>query len=179
MRLIGGKYKGRRITAPKNLPVRPTTDFAKEGLFNYLRNMIDLENKTVFDLFAGTGNMSFEFVSRGAAPVYSVDINHKCVSFMIQVSKELQFENYKVLRRDSMMFLKKCTVTADVIFMDPPYASKNYPKMIETVLERDLLNSGGVCIVEHDKSNNFEEFPLFTESKSYGNVIFSVFQKPD
>lgn len=159
--------------------MRPTTDFAKEGLFNYLNNFVDLSGKTVIDLFAGTGNMSFEFISRGASPVYSVDINHKCVSFMIEVSKELGFENYKVLRRDSLMFLKKCTVKADIIFMDPPYAAKTYPKLIKTVLERDLLNPGGLCIVEHDKNNNFDEFPLFRESKSYGNVIFSVFEKQE
>ncbi len=159
--------------------MRPTTDFAKEGLFNYLTNRIDIENQTVIDLFAGTGNMSFEFISRGASPVYAVDMNHKCVHYMIKVSVKLGFENYKVLRRDALKFLKKCVITADIIFMDPPYDANTYPNLIKTVLERNLLNSGGLLIVEHDKNNNFEEVPLFKESKSYGNVIFSVFEQPD
>lgn len=178
MRIIAGKYKGRRITAPKGLPVRPTTDFAKEGLFNYLNNRVDIENKTVIDLFAGTGNMSFEFISRGASPVYAVDIHHKCVRYMIRVSKELKFENFKVLRNDALKFLKRCTVQADIIFLDPPYASPLYTELIETILERDLLLPRGLCIVEHDKNNNFDAVPLFKESKKYGNVIFSVFEKP-
>lgn len=97
---------------------------------------------------------------------------------MIRVSKELKFENFKVLRNDALKFLKRCTVQADIIFLDPPYASPLYTELIETILERDLLLPRGLCIVEHDKNNNFDAVPLFKESKKYGNVIFSVFEKP-
>lgn len=176
MRIIGGNYSGKKIVAPSNLPVRPTTDFAKEGLFNYLEHNAPVEGKIILDLCAGTGGMSYEFISRGAEYVYAVDINRDCVQFILRTSKEMDFSNFKVLRMDALKFLKSSKIKYDVIFFDPPYRQKSYEKIISTVFEKNLLNPEGVLIAEHDRFQNFEHISQYTLTKTYGNVRFSFFR---
>ena len=175
MRIIGGHKKGITIHTPKNLPVRPTTDFAKEGLFNILNNKIIFETCDVLDLFSGTGNISYEFASRGANSVLSVDLNYACTSFIKKTVFELGFNNMKAIKSDVFRFINSCETNFSLIFADAPYAMpevKDLPKMI---IEKGLLREGAMMIIEHDKSINFAGQPLFFENRKYGNVNFSFF----
>ncbi len=175
MRIISGKFKGRSISAPKNLPTRPTTDYAKEGLFNVLQHQYEIEGSHVLDLFCGTGNISFEFLSRGAKEVISVDINQNCVKFIIDVSKKLAIPNHKVVRDDSLSFIKKAKMEFDIIFADPPYAIKNIDEIPKLVFEHHLLKPSGLLIVEHGKDTDLSQIANFDSHRKYGNVNFSFF----
>lgn len=175
MRIIGGKYKGRAIHAPKNLPVRPTTDFAKEGLFNVLRHRKDIEEIAVLDLFCGTGNMTYEFASRGAASVMSIDRNFGCIRFVRKSAGELNCDIIKPLKFDVLKFLDKCDIKFDLIFADPPYDMKELPEIAKKVISRELLKEDGLCIVEHSKRTDLSELDGFEEVRKYGNVNFSFF----
>ena len=177
MRIISGKYKGRRLTAPKSLPVRPTTDMAKEALFNILNNHFYFENIAVIDLFSGTGNISFEFASRGSKTIYSVDKHFACIKYVNQVSKEFDFD-INTLKSDVYTFLEKTPLKADVIFADPPYdfETEQFLKIVQLVFERETLNEGGLLIIEHSKRTDLSAHSNFSYSKKYGGNMFSFFE---
>jgi len=176
MRIIAGKYKGKKIFAPKTLPVRPTTDFAKEGLFNILKNQINFEQIKILDLFAGTGNISFEFSSRGCKNVTSIDLNFNCVKFMKSMNKELLFQN-NIIRTDAFRYLKKCKESFNLIFADPPYDMENINLIPKLIFERNLLFEKGFLVLEHDNKIDFKNHRNFKEKRMYGKVNFSLFVK--
>ena len=168
-------YGRRLIKPPKNLPVRPTTDLAKEGLFNILNNKIDFEGKSVLDLFAGTGAISYEFISRGCSPVISVDLNFQCIKFIKSTSENLKMENHKVIRSEVFRFLKTNKKKFDIIFADPPYAMKNFSDIVRLIFEGNMINDNGLLIVEHPREIDFSEEKHFLEQRKYGKVNFSLF----
>jgi len=176
MRIISGKYKGKRISAPKKLPVRPTTDMAKESLFNILNNLYYFDAISVLDLFAGTGNISYEFASRGTENIYSVDAHFACVKFINQTANELDFP-INSFKSDVFKFLEKTTLKTDVIFADPPYDFEvnQFLKIADWVFERELLNEEGVLIIEHSKHTDLSEHPKLSYEKRYGGSVFSFF----
>lgn len=176
MRIIGGLYKGKTIKTPKDLPVRPTTDFAKEALFNILANKIDFEAVTVLDLFSGTGHISLEFASRGSRDVISVDKNFKCAGFLKAISKELDL-TINALKGDVFEFLKNTSSGFDLIFADPPYDLKEIPEIHRLVFERNLLKDKGLLIIEHGPKTKLESLEGFTQHRKYGNVNFSFFER--
>ena len=177
MRIISGKYKGRRISPPKGLPVRPTTDMSKEALFNVLNNHFNFEGLKVLDLFAGTGNISYEFASRGCTPITSVDGDFGCVKFIKQVATEYDF-NIAATKSDVYSYLEKCKTSYDIIFADPPYGfeQKTFERIIELVFERELLNADGMMVIEHSKYTKLNHMIHFSFQKSYGGSIFSFFE---
>lgn len=177
MRIISGKYKGRRIFPPKNLPVRPTTDMSKEALFNVLNNHFNFDSLKVLDLFSGTGNISYEFASRGSAPITSVDGDFGCVKFIKQVSSEYDFD-IAATKSDVFKFLENSKTTYDIIFADPPYGldQATFEKIVLTVFERDLLEEDGMMIIEHSKYTKLDHLINFSFQKSYGGSFFSFFE---
>ncbi len=177
MRIISGKYKGRRIFPPKGLPVRPTTDMSKEALFNVLNNHFSFEGLKILDLFAGTGNISFEFASRGSTPITSVDADFGCVKFIKQVAAEYDF-NIAATKSDVFTFLERNKATYDIIFADPPYAldQKTFDKIVLTVFEKEALQEDGMMIIEHSKYTKLDHLIHFSFKKSYGGSIFSFFE---
>jgi len=177
MRIIRGTHGGRKILAPANLPVRPTTDLAKESLFNILENYIYFEDIEVLDLYAGTGSISFEFASRGSKAVVAVDINPRCARFISDTALKLAFNQLKVVRTSAMGFLEHCHGKFDLIFADPPYDIEGLEEIPRLVFEKDLLRDKGFLIIEHDKSRNFNAFPGFSQQRNYGKVNFSFFRK--
>ncbi|PHR69370.1 MAG: 16S rRNA (guanine(966)-N(2))-methyltransferase RsmD [Lutibacter sp.] len=180
MRIISGKHKGRRLSAPKNLPVRPTTDMAKEALFNILNNNYYIDTLTVIDLFAGTGNISFEFASRGCEKITSVDSHYGCVKFIATTAKELDFA-IDTIKSDVYKFLDKSSLKATVIFADPPYnfEKEQFERIVELVFKNNLLNDGGMLIIEHAKQTDLSENEHFSYSKRYGGNMFSFFEKEE
>ncbi len=179
MRIISGRYKGRRISPPKNLPVRPTTDMSKEALFNVLNNHVDFDGLQVLDLFAGTGNISYEFASRGSASVTSVDADFGCIRFIKQTASEFDFD-IAAVKSDVFRFLESAPSSYDVIFADPPYGldQATFEKIATTVFARDLLASDGMLVVEHSKYTKMDHLPNFSFQKSYGGSFFSFFEIP-
>jgi 16S rRNA (guanine(966)-N(2))-methyltransferase RsmD len=175
MRIIGGKFKGRTLRVPNNLPVRPTTDFAKEGLFNILSNRLNIGELKVLDLFSGTGHIALEFASRGSKEVLAVDKNFKCIGFLRAASKSLDLQ-INTLKSDVFDFLKQCVGTYDLIFADPPYALENIPEIHHHVFERLLLSPGGLLIIEHGPRTKLHTLEYFIYQRKYGNVNFSFFQ---
>ena len=176
MRIISGIHKGRRINPPKNIPVRPTTDFAKEGLFNILNNKIDFEEINVLDLFAGTGNISFEFVSRQSLSITSVDLNYRCTEFIKNTAKELHYENLRAIKANVLKFLTTAKNTYDLIFADPPYDMEEIEQIPELIFNNQLLSEEGIFILEHSRKFDFSDHPHFAEHRKYGNVNFSFFK---
>lgn len=174
MRIIGGIHKGKVIKVAKDLPVRPTTDFAKEGLFNMLANKVDFEGLTVLDLFSGTGHISLEFASRGAKDIVGVDQHFKCVGFLKSISKELGL-NINAIKSDVFDFLKKSNSKFDLIFADPPYDLKEIPDIHKLVFEGGLLNENALLIIEHGQRTKLEDLQGFLQHRKYGNVNFSFF----
>ncbi|MFI3303027.1 MAG: RsmD family RNA methyltransferase [Rikenellaceae bacterium] len=177
MRIISGAYKGRLISPPKNLRARPTTDFAKENIFNVLTNIIDFEECEVLDLFAGTGSISYEFVSRGVKSITSVEINAVHYNFIKRTAMELGAKNMYVVKANVFLYLRSCTKTFDVIFSDAPYDLEGSEEVIKLVLEGNLLREDGILIFEHSKNISFENHPNLWQSRSYGSVQFSIFKK--
>jgi 16S rRNA (guanine966-N2)-methyltransferase len=177
VRIISGKYKGRRIFPPKGLPVRPTTDMSKEALFNVLNNHFSFEGLKILDLFAGTGNISFEFASRGSTPITSVDADFGCVKFIKQVAAEYDF-NIAATKSDVFTFLERNKATYDIIFADPPYAldQKTFDKIVLTIFEKNTLQEDGMMIIEHSKYTKLDHLIHFSFKKSYGGSIFSFFE---
>ncbi len=176
MRIISGKHKGRRFSAPKKLPVRPTTDMAKESLFNIINNLYYFENISMMDLFAGTGNISFEFASRGTKEIYAVDTYFGCIKFINQISEELNF-NITAYKSDVFKFLEKTQLQTDIIFADPPYdfSDENFFKIINYVFEKKLITEEGVLIIEHSKHTSLSKHDHFDYEKRYGGSVFSFF----
>ena len=175
MRIISGTYKGKIINAPKALPVRPTTDFAKTGLFNILRNRYDFPKVDFLDLFCGTGNISFEMISEGVKSVLAVDANAGCVNFVSKTFKELNFENGKAIRTDVFKFFSDTNEKFDIIFADPPYDLKEAGKLPGVIIKNQLLRDGGVFILEHQSKADHSMSDNFIEKRVYGNVGFSFF----
>ena len=177
MRIISGKYKGRRLSPPKNLPVRPTTDMSKEALFNILNNHFNFAELKVLDLFAGTGNISFEFASRGSEPIISVDADFGCISFIKKTTDEFEF-NITAIKSDVFKFLEKTKGDFDIIFADPPYGmeQKDFEKIVELVFTYVLLVEDGMMIVEHSKHTKLEHLTQFSFQKNYGGSTFSFFE---
>jgi len=175
MRIISGNHRGKKISAPEGLPVRPTTDMAKESLFNILNNYFFFDNVRVLDLFAGTGNISYEFAARGALSVLSVDILHPCVQFMTKTAEVLGFKNMRVVKNDALSFLSRCTQRFNIIFADPPYDWDGYFRIPELVFGNGLLQPDGFLVLEHPGSLDFRELPHFFQHRSYGKVNFSFF----
>ncbi|QZK90315.1 RsmD family RNA methyltransferase [Flavobacterium sp. CHNK8] len=177
MRIISGKYKGRRISPPKGLPVRPTTDMSKEALFNVLNNHFSFEDLKILDLFAGTGNISYEFASRGCTPITSVDGDFGCVKFIKQVASEYDF-NIAATKSDVFAYLEKCKTSYDIIFADPPYGldQKTFERIVMLVFEKELLNQDGMMVIEHSKYTKLDHMIHFSFQKSYGGSIFSFFE---
>lgn len=176
MRIISGKYRGKTIIAPRNLPVRPTTDFAKEALFNMLNNRYFLEELNVLDLFAGTGNISYEFASRGAQSITAVDASHHCVRFIKKTADALAFETIDAVKADAKKYLDRAYGKWDVVFADPPYDIDFHRELIDRVIGRNLLAEDGIFVLEHPKTLNLEDHPNCTDSRKYGNVHFSFFE---
>lgn len=176
MRIIRGKLKSRRFSVPKNFPSRPTTDFAKEGLFNLIENRYSLVDFDILDLCAGTGNITFEFLSREAGKVTAVDKDFFCTKFIRKNASEFAVEDdLSVIKQDIIQFLQKTTQQYDIIFSDPPYHLKFHHQIAEVVFERKLLKENGVLIIEHGKATNLENSPHFENIRNYGNVYFSFF----
>ena len=176
MRIISGKYGGRRLSPPKNITARPTTDFAKESLFNLLNNRIDFEGIDVLDLFAGTGGIGIECVSRGAREVTAVEIAHVQQNWIISCCKQLRIRNLSVIRGDVFKFLGACHTKYDLIFADPPYALEQLPTLPDVILGQDILKEDGWLVIEHGKDTNFTSHPRHVETRTYGSVHFSFFQ---
>ena len=174
MRIIGGKYKGKSIIGPKNLPVRPTTDFAKESLFNILNNLVDFENVKLLELFAGTGNIGYEFASRGCPSITSVDLNFHCIQFIKKINKELSLNN-KVIRSDAFRFIKSNKEKYNFIFADPPYDLNKIKDIPNHIFSRELLEDDGILVIEHDKHTDFSDNENFKNVRQYGRVMFSFF----
>jgi 16S rRNA (guanine966-N2)-methyltransferase len=177
MRIIGGTHKRIRIDAPKNLPLRPTTDFARETLFNVLEHSMDLSSLRVIDLFSGTGAISFEFVSRGAMEILAVDRLPQALLFTRKKAQELGFVNIKTLKSDALRFLAENNTSADLIFADPPFDFEQYNELISKVLQSQSLKPGGLFIVEHSSRNDFSEREWFLKKKTCGAISFSFFTK--
>lgn len=177
MRIISGKYKGRRISPPKGLPVRPTTDMSKEALFNVLNNHFSFEGLKVLDLFAGTGNISYEFASRGSSPITSVDGDFGCVKFIKQTAAEYDFA-IAATKSDVFKFLERNKATFDIIFADPPYGldQATFEKIVLLIFEKSTLSEDGMMIIEHSKYTKLDHLPHFSFKKSYGGSIFTFFE---
>jgi 16S rRNA (guanine966-N2)-methyltransferase len=177
MRIISGKYKGRRFEPPKGLKARPTTDFAKEGLFNILANRIDFENIKVLDLFSGTGNIAFEFISRGALKTTCVEQYALHVRFINSVAEKIN-EPISVIQGDAYRFIDGNHEKYDIIFADAPYDDERLESIPERIFRAGILVDDGLLIVEHSKKTDFSKHQNFIEKRTYGNVNFSFFQLP-
>jgi 16S rRNA (guanine966-N2)-methyltransferase len=177
MRIISGSHRSRRIIPPANLPVRPTTDLAKESLFNILWNYVDIEKCRVLDLFAGTGNLSYEFASRNCIEVVSVEINHRCTDFINKTALSLNFKSIKVVRADVFHFLNRQGSPFDIVFADPPYDLKDIMSIPDRVLNNNWLNQDGFLILEHPGTLDFRMQASFMEVRNYGKAHFSFFHK--
>jgi len=175
MRIISGTHKGRAFYPPKNLPVRPTTDFGKEALFNLLNNRIDFETTRALDLFSGTGSISYELASRGCADITAVDGNYNCTSFIKRTSEEFGFAGIRVIKNDVFKFLKNPGPPYDLIFADPPYEMKETIEIPGLIFSQNLVKPGGMLIVEHPKEISFEATEHFAEQRNYSKVNFSIF----
>ena len=178
MRIISGIYKGKRLQAPKNLPVRPTTDMAKESLFNILNNLYYFQDLKVLDLFAGTGNISFEFASRGTQNITAVDGHYGCVKFINTTSKQLDAP-INAIKSDVFKYLNKTPQKYDVIFADPPYdfTEAQFEQIIDLVFTNDLLEADGLLVVEHSKHTKLDSHEKLNYQKKYGGNMFSFFEK--
>lgn len=176
MRIIGGTHRGRILKVPKGLPVRPTTDFAKEGLFNILSNALYFDDLKVLDLFSGTGHISLEFGSRGVAEIVSIDKHIGCVNFLRAISSQLELP-INAIKQDVFQFLNENTKKFDLIFADPPYDLSNIQNIHELVFQKQLLKPNGILIIEHGPSTKLDLLSGFQKHKKYGNVNFSFFQQ--
>ena len=176
MRIITGIYKGRHFDIPKTFKARPTTDFAKENIFNVLTGYLDFEGISALDLFSGTGSISLELVSRGCAHVISVELDRDHHRFIQDCLKRLGTDSCVALRGDAFRFIKSCKHGFDFIFADPPYALKELSSIPSLIFEKGLLKEGGIFVLEHGKDQDFTADPHFVEHRSYGSVNFSIFR---
>ncbi|MEP0266498.1 16S rRNA (guanine(966)-N(2))-methyltransferase RsmD [Dokdonia sp.] len=180
-RIISGKYKGRRIKAPKKLPVRPTTDMAKEALFNIIRSQFHISSLRVLDLFAGTGNISYEFASRGSHQIVSVDANYGCIQFINKTAEEFNFDAIQTIKSDVFKYLERTSGTYDIIFADPPYniPIEEFEKIASLIFKNELLDPDGTLIIEHSKHTKMDHVQNFVETRHYGGNAFSFFVLPE
>ncbi len=176
MRIIRGKYGRRRFDVPTNITARPTTDYARESIFNVIENLVDLEGLTALDLFAGTGAVSFEFLSRGCSSVTSVEKASTQFNFINKVKKLLGDDNITAIKGDVYRFMGSCTRTFDIIFADPPYDLPTLPELPAVILASGMVKEGTIVIVEHSKHNDFSMLPQFMQHRTYGKVNFSIFK---
>lgn len=179
MRIISGKYKGRRISPPRNLPVRPTTDMSKEALFNILNNHFNFDGLKVLDLFAGTGNISYEFASRGSNNITCVDADFGCVKFIKQTAAEYDFA-IAGIKSEVFGYIDKCNVDYDLIFADPPYGldQATFEKLVTNLFAKKLLRPDGMLIIEHSKHTKLAHLDHYSFQKNYGGSIFTFFELP-
>jgi 16S rRNA (guanine(966)-N(2))-methyltransferase RsmD len=183
MRIITGQYKGRHFDIPRTFKARPTTDFAKENIFNVLTGYLDFDGATALDLFAGTGSITLELLSRGCSRVVSVEQDRDHHRFICDCLKKLTANSQELtantlpLRGDAFRFIKSCKQQFDFIFADPPYALKELPQIPQLVFDHNLLADNGVFVFEHGKDNDFSQMPQFVEHRSYGSVNFSIFRR--
>ena len=176
MRIITGKYGGRKINPPSKMPhTRPTTDVAKEGLFNILENNISIEGIKTLDVFGGTGSISYELASRGASDLTIIEKDSKMHAFIQKSITDLKIENCRVIKMDVFRFLETTKETYDLIFAGPPYALKNIDDLPVIIKDKKLLDLNGWFILEHTPANNYEKYPMFKSSRNYGTTIFSIF----
>ncbi len=177
MRIISGKYKGKRLSAPKKLPVRPTTDRAKEALFNILNHRVSWETLKVMDLFAGIGSISFEFASRGAAAITAVDVFAGCTRYIAKIAQELDLP-ITALTADVFTYLPRIREKYNLIFADPPYdiAPEQFSKIVALIFEKELLEVAGILVVEHSPRTDLSHNPHFVEQRKYGSSVFSFFE---
>ena len=179
MRIIGGKHGGRKINPPSKMPhTRPTTDIAKEGLFNILENNIDISSLKTLDLFGGTGSISYELASRSAKDITILEKDPLMYEFINKTAKELKLENFKVIRVDVFKFISQCTEKFDLIFAGPPYALATIDDLPKVIFEKQLLNPKGWFVLEHTPRNNYKKFPFYVTERNYGTTIFSIFIQP-
>lgn len=176
MRIITGIYKGRHFDIPRTFKARPTTDFAKENIFNVLNGYLDFEDAAALDLFSGTGSISLEMLSRGCRPVVSVEMDRDHARFIAECMKKIGTNDNILIKGDVFRFVKRCHQQFDLIFADPPYALETLPQLPDLILDGGLLKEGGVFVFEHGKTHDFSAHPHFVEHRSYGNVNFSLFQ---
>lgn len=177
MRIVSGKHKSRRINAPKNLPTRPTTDIAKEALFNILNNSYYFEDLNVLDLFAGIGSISIEFASRGTEQITAVDQHFGCIKFINEVSKDLDLP-IKTVKSEVFKYLDKSSSVFDIVFADPPYdlEAAQFLKLISLIFDKNILNQDGLLIIEHSKHTDLSANQYFSYAKKYGGSVFSFFK---
>jgi len=176
MRIISGEYGGRRINPPSKMPhTRPTTDVAKEGLFNVLQHKIDIEGMKTLDLFGGTGSISYELASRGASDLTIVEKDTTMYEFIRKTIRELRIENITPVKMDVFKFMDQCDEKFDFIFAGPPYALTNIDELPQRIFEKDLLNKDGWFVLEHTPRNDYKTFPCYKTERNYGTTIFSIF----
>jgi len=176
MRIIGGEHGRRRINPPANMPhTRPTTDVAKEGLFNVIGNNLDIEELKTLDLFGGTGSISYELASRGANDLTIIEKDPKMYDFIKKTAGELKLQNFRVLKMDVFKFIDQCADKFDLIFAGPPYALGNIDDLPRLIFEKQLLNSRGWFVLEHTPRNDYKKFPFYATERNYGTTIFSIF----
>jgi 16S rRNA (guanine(966)-N(2))-methyltransferase RsmD len=175
MRIIAGSKKGYQIKAPQGLPTRPTTDRSKESLFNILNNWYNFENCDVLDIYAGTGNVTYEFASRGAKSVICIDRFKGCTDFIYSECQKLDFHQVQVVREDVINFIKRCPEKFDIIFCDPPFATKDYELLHKIVFERELLNKDGIFVMEHHSVHDFTKLSHFLQARHYGQNVMSFY----
>ncbi len=176
MRIVSGEFKGRHFFPPKNLAARPTTDIAKEGLFDILSHRLDIEDITVYDMFGGTGGISLEFASRGCEHVTLTELNSVNYAFIRKVIDELKVSTIQTYKTDAFRFVQNSKQKFDLVFADPPYDLPKLPEIPDLIFEKELLNEGGILILEHPKEFDFSQHSHFSEHRKYGHVNFSFFK---
>lgn len=177
MRIIAGTLKGRRFNPPNGLPTRPTTDFAKEGLFNILESNWDISNVKYLDLFGGSGSLSYEMYSRGCRDITLVDNFDGCINFIEKTANDFGIENIRIVKADVFRFMSNTNEQYDLIFAGPPYPLSNLPEIPDKILENNLLKDDGWFIMEHSPEHGFEDHPNFFHHRNYGKTNFSIFRK--
>ncbi len=176
MRIVGGEHSGRKFNPPNNMPyTRPTTDIAKEGLFNVLQNKLDFETIRTLDLFGGTGSISYELASRGVRDLTIVEKDMAMFEFIKKTAVTLQLENFKVIKMDVFKYIQSCTEKFDFIFAGPPYALTTIDDLPNEIFAKQLLNSGGRFVLEHTPRNDYKTFPYYIAERNYGSTVFSTF----
>jgi len=176
MRIIGGEHGGRKFNPPNKMPyTRPTTDIAKEGLFNVLQHNLDFENLKTLDLFGGTGNISYELASRGVTDLTIVEKDIQMYEFIKKTAEQLRIENLKAIKLDVFKFIESCPDKFDFIFAGPPYALTTIDDLPKRIFEKKLLNREGWFVLEHTPRNDYKAFPFYRQEKSYGTTVFSIF----
>ncbi|MBR1519266.1 MAG: 16S rRNA (guanine(966)-N(2))-methyltransferase RsmD [Prevotella sp.] len=177
VRIITGIYRGRRFEIPRTFKARPTTDFAKENIFNVMNGLVDFDDATALDLFAGTGSISLELLSRGCREVVSVELDRQHAAFISQcMDKVGAGEKSILIKGDALKYIKACSRQFDIIFADPPYSMPELPTIPELILSSGLLAEGGLLVFEHGKHNDFSDHPRFFNHREYGSVNFSLFR---